>query len=155
MTEYEILAELLPIVYPFKISKIDKDIEKKEVHFYLEIEKTYPKPKAYIKHQYYDRIWEHLPLFEYRCFLHCKIPIYKNRETGLTKALKIDFSPENSRFTLLFEQISLIVDLDTSKIINIQDGKGSDVLENLHHLHPNPEEIKNISVDMSPAFKLA
>ena len=36
MTECEILASLLPIVYPFKISKFDKDIEKKEVHFYTQ-----------------------------------------------------------------------------------------------------------------------
>ena len=55
MTEYEILSELLPIVSPFKIREIYKDIEKKEVHFYLEIEKTNPKPENCIKHQYYTR----------------------------------------------------------------------------------------------------
>ena len=49
--------------------------------------------------------------------------------------------------------ISLIVDLNTNKIINIQDGKAASVIENLHNLYPNPSEVKNISVDMSPSFK--
>lgn len=213
MTEYEFFSALLPLFSPFEIINIEKRDTK--VHIYLEVNKAYPNPKNCIKHQYYTRVWEHLPLFEYSCFLHCKIPIYKDKETGKTAALKIAFSRKNSRFTLLFEQqimdlikihycikkvakqlkinaqrvsdiyhfytqeayenhefmscqnigidetsskkghnyISLIVDLDQGKIINIQNGKGADVIANFYNLHPNPALIQNISVDMSPSFK--
>jgi transposase len=44
------------------------------------------------------------------------------------------------------------VDLDNRQIVGIYDGKSSDCVEKFIQDHPNPEAIKNISMDMSPAF---
>lgn len=211
----DLLSELLPIESPFQISKIEKDEDLKQVHIYLEIEKTYrPHADCGSVRQYYDRSWEHLKLFEYRSFLHCRVPIYDNKRSGKTEALQIGFSREHSRFTLLYEQevmrlmrlhlncqtvatqlgisqqrvehiyhhylqpayeayhvvackrigldetstrkgheyISIFVDMETGKPIDIQDGKGADVLREFFHNTVNPTCVEDISIDMSPAF---
>ena len=211
----EILEELLPIEHPFLVSKIEKDEESKEVHIHLEVDESYrPNSDCGGIHQYYPRKWEHLKLFEYRSFLHCRLPIYKDIRTGKTQAMQVEFSRKYSRFTLLYEQelmrlmrlhlnseavaaqlqiaqqrvediyyhylqpayeahtveicekvgldetstrkghnyISVFVNMDTGKPIDIQDGKGIEVVEEFFHNHPNPTLVTDISIDMSPAF---
>ncbi|WP_375558860.1 transposase [Bernardetia sp. OM2101] len=211
-----VFDELLHIVAPFHIRQIDKDELAKKVHVYVEVCSTY-RPSAFEDwriHSYKDREWEHLNIFEYRCFIHCKLPIYQNKITKETSQLKVDFSREFSRFTLLYEQkvmdllkiyhcfqkvakqlgiytqrvehiyhyytqdlnenpplgavrkigadetstkkghdyITSFIDMETSKIIAIEDGKSGATFEQLALHHPNPNTVKEISIDMSPAF---
>jgi len=210
----EILEELLPVVHPFKLREVKKDETLQEVHLYFEIEKGHGAPEGFTVHQYYDRKWEHVNLFQYRCFIHCRIPVYENKTTGKTKALQVDFSRANSPFTLLYEKrvmelmklyhcptkvaeqlkvypqriadiyhnytnspydehtvsacekvgidetstkkghdyITVFVDMDTSQIVDIQDDRSSQAIQNFFHAHPNPEVVTDISMDMSPAF---
>ena len=56
---------LLPLSYPFSVSRIEKDEGKQEVHLYLEIAKDYRPSTDYNIHSYYDRSLEHLKLFQY------------------------------------------------------------------------------------------
>lgn len=53
--------------------------------------------------------------------------------------------------------ITLFVDLDQSKVVHIEEGKDSSVIEKFKEeiqMHScKPQDIKNISCDMSPAFK--
>lgn len=210
----EIIDELLPLSHPLSVNRVEKDDTEQEVHIHLQVDKSYSPGEEYIIHQYYDRTWEHLDIFQYKCFIHCRVPIYKNKTSGKTKALDMGFSRENSRFTLLYEQhildllqlyhnftkvaeqlkiypqrvadiyhyytsklfddhtvtacerigidetstrkghnyITAFVDLDTSKIVDIHDGKGADAIGHFFQSHPNPQIVKEISVDMSPAF---
>ena len=98
-----VLEELLPINSPFYVVKVDKAETEQEVHIHLEIDDTYrPNETSGGIHQYYTRKWEHLKLFQYRCFIHCRLPVYKNKLTGKTEALKVEFSRPKSRFTLLY-----------------------------------------------------
>lgn len=173
------------------------------------------KPDGMLIQSYYGRKWEHLKLFQYRCFIHCRLPIYKDKQTGELRKAEIKFSKDHSRFTILYEQevmrlmsihhcftsvarqlhirtqrvqsiynayskefeedsplssvplniacdetstrkghqyITTFFDLDTWKIIGIYDGKSSDCVESLQKNHPDPGAVKNISIDMSPAF---
>ena len=105
MNILEIFEELLPVASPFYVDLITKDEDSKKVYIHLGVEKTY-RPNADCKtiHQYYERTWEHLNLFEYRCFIKCRLPVYNNIKTGKTEALQVSFSRANSRFTILFEQ---------------------------------------------------
>jgi len=210
----EILEELLPLAAPLKVKQVEKDETLREVHVHLEIDSTYQPPSGQVVHQYYDRKWEHLALFQYRCFIHCRLPVYKDTKTGKTRALQVAFSREESRFTLLYERhvmdllslyhnitkvaeqlgvypqriasiyhhytepayqahcvsackqvgidetstrkghdyITAFVDLDTHRIIALQDGKGAHTIEQFFGDHPNPQVVQNISSDMSPAF---
>jgi len=43
-------------------------------------------------------------------------------------------------------------DMDKGEPIDIQCGKGADVIEHFFHNNPNPAIITGISIDMSPAF---
>lgn len=105
MNVLEIIEELLPVKSPFYVDYVTKDEDSKKVYIHLGVDKSYrPNEECKTIHQYYERTWEHLNLFEYRCFIKCKLPIYNNLKTGKTEALKVSFSRSNSRFTILFEQ---------------------------------------------------
>ena len=210
----EMLEELLPLADPLRVQRVEKDEVLQEVHIHLEIAAGYQPPTGQVVHQYYDRQWEHLSLFQYRCFIHCRLPVYKDTQTGKTQALQVSFSREQSRFTLLYERyvmdllqlyhnitkvaqqlgvypqrianiyhyytkeayeqhcvsicskvgidetstrkghdyITAFVDLDAHRIIDLQDGKGADTIEQFFQDHPNPQVVQSISSDMSPAF---
>jgi transposase len=215
MNIIEIFEELLPVESPFFIDFVTKDEEKLKVTIHLSVEKDYrPHSDCGTVRQYYERTWEHINLFQYRCFIKCKLPIYDNVKTGKTEALQVAFSRKHSRFTLLFEQevlrllrlhqcqkqvaqqlqintqrvekiyhdytrapfeeyefepctqigidetstrkghnyFSIIVDMDKKQPIDIQLGKGADVIENFFHCNVNPQIIQGISIDMSPSF---
>jgi len=105
MNILEILEELLPVESPFYVDFVTKEEEAKKVFIHLGIDKSYrPNENCKTIRQYYKRTWEHLNLFEYRCFIKCKLPIYNNIKTGKTEALQVSFSRANARFTLLYEQ---------------------------------------------------
>jgi len=206
-------TELLPIEAPFEIDKLEKDESNQEVHIYLRVDKQKLPPNNSL-HSHYKRSWEHLKLFQYRCFIHCKLPIYKDKATGKLWKSEVSFSRDYSRFTLLYEAevmrlmkihhcfstvgknlgiypqrvesiyhhytesfeediitqtpvnvaydetssrkghdyITSFYDLDTQQIIGIYDGKASDCVAQFMQDHPYPEALKNISIDMSPAF---
>lgn len=215
MNIIEILEELLPVESPFFIDSVKKDEDNQEVHIQLGVEKGYrPHADCGSVRQYYQRTWEHINIFQYRCFIHCKLPVYDNLKTGKTEALQVSFSRKHARFTILFEQevlrllhlhqcqkkvaeqlhintqrvekiyhdyttaafeaysfepceevgidetstrkghhyFSIIVDMQTNKPIDIQPGKGADVVEQFFHANTNPQLVQHISIDMSPAF---
>jgi len=53
--------------------------------------------------------------------------------------------------------VTLFVDMDESKVIHVAEGKGSDTIEEFKNELPyhncNPQQIEEVSADMSPAFK--
>ena len=79
MNILEIFEELLPIENPFYVDSLRKDEQAKKVYIYLGIEKSYrPNDDCKTIHQYYERTWEHLSLFEYRCFIKCRLSTKTN-----------------------------------------------------------------------------
>ncbi|MEM9833522.1 MAG: transposase [Bacteroidota bacterium] len=104
MQLYKILEDLLPVATPLQVERVEKDEASQEVHIHLKIAPSYRPAAGQVVHQYYDRKWEHLPLFQYRCFIHCRLPVYKDTQTSKTHTLQVGFSREQSRFTLLYEQ---------------------------------------------------
>lgn len=217
MDVVKILEELLHVVSPFKINRVEKSDLKYEVHVYVEVDAAHrPADKLdWCINSYNKRSWEHLNLFEYRCFIHADIPEY--RKDGKTFQLQVEFSRKHSRFTLLYEQrvmelmkihhcfsrvaaqlgiypqrvesiyhyytenlcsniaisncpnigfdetstrkghdyITVFVDMDSNRVIGIEDGKSIDAVALFASQHPAPETVKNISIDMSPAFTAA
>jgi len=96
------LSDLLPILPPFELDRVERDEVKQEVHLYLKLDKSHI-PQGYSLHSHYARSWEHLKLFEYRCFIHCALPIYKHKEHGTLRKAEVSFSRDYSRFTLKYE----------------------------------------------------
>jgi len=96
--------ELLDIPYPFEVERLERDEANLAVHIYLKISKDHKPEEGWTTHSNYDRKWEHLKLFEYRCFLHCKIPLYQNKKDKRTKALAVPFASYKKRFTHKYER---------------------------------------------------
>jgi transposase len=97
------LSEFLPIDSAFEIERVEKSESDAEAHIYLQVRKE-ATPPGHSIHSYYKRTWEHLRLFQYRTFIHCHIPIYRDHTTGKLHKPEITFSRDYSRFTLMFEK---------------------------------------------------
>lgn len=106
--------QLLNLSAPFSVSKVEyqQDEESKlstsSVHIYIDVDtsSTYHPLNSKI-HDYEDRSWRHLNLFQYACYLHCRVPKYKDKKTQKVTTLPVPWAVLNSGFTLLFEEFAL------------------------------------------------
>lgn len=57
-------------------------------------------------HDTLERQWQHLNFFEYRCFLHCRVPRISTSD-GRFRNADVPWSRAGSCFTLLFEAFAL------------------------------------------------
>lgn len=109
-----LFTQLLNIKLPFSVSSVEyKDEEStsassKSVHIHISVEtgKEY-RPKGSIIHGYEERTWRHLNLFQYPCYLHCRVPKYQDKESKKVKTLEIPWAKSGSGFTLLFEEFAI------------------------------------------------
>lgn len=69
------------------------------MHLYLEVSKDYRPSQNHSSHSYYERSWERLRLFQYRSFLHCRLPVFLGRQSGRTAATEAGFSRGHPRST--------------------------------------------------------
>lgn len=211
----EQLQELLPVLAPFQLARVEKDELTGQVHIYLEVDAEQARPgEEYHLHSYYERKWEHLRLFQYRTFLHCRLPIYRHTRTKAYQKAAVHFARDLSRFTLDYEQevmrlmqlhhnfttvaaqlgiyvqrveaiyhlytqasyqahtiipceqvsidetstkkghkyITVFTDLAQGQVLHIETGKSAQALHGFFQQHPYPEAVREVSIDMSPAF---
>lgn len=101
---------VLGLSSPYKVVQVNQIEEAStEIHIYIEVDANYRPKQAeveIVRHDIEERIWRHLDLFQYPCYLHCRVPKYKYKgENGdYVKTLEVPWSRPNSGFTLLFEQ---------------------------------------------------
>ena len=100
----EVLIELaLGEINPWYVDRVEfeQGEEGKELHIYLGLNRgsLFDGKKA---HDYQDRTWRHLNFFEYRCYLHARVPRVK-QEDGSVKMYSVPWSRRNLGFTLKFE----------------------------------------------------
>jgi len=114
MKTKELFSQLLNIGSPFEVTRVDyKDEElgslaKKSVHIYVSVD-TSPasRPTESVIHDYEDRTWRHLNLFQYPCYIHCNLPKYKDKVSGKVKTLDVPWAKPGLGFTTLFEEFAL------------------------------------------------
>jgi len=58
-------------------------------------------------HDYQERTWRHLNFFQYKAFLHAKVPRINCSKCGGTKQIEVPWSRPGIGFTLLFEALVL------------------------------------------------
>lgn len=215
METSDLFSNLLGLSYPYQVTNVETVLDTNQnqtVVIIIEIDKTY-RPQANLWIQgYYEREWRHLNLFQYPCYLHCKVPSYFDKDTQKSFTLDVPWSRQGSGFSMVFEQyvlaliklshqvgsvaamlgeypqriwdifnaytkeeqpilqtptqvgidetsthkgheyITLFVDMNTSQIVDIEEGKGSDAIKQFAKKLPNSQEVKQVSIDMSPAF---
>lgn len=215
METSELFTNLLGLSYPYQVMSVETVLDtnqKQIVVISIEIDKTYrPKENLWIQ-GYYEREWRHLNLFQYPCYLRCKVPSYFDKDLQRSFTLEVPWSRQGSGFSLVFEQyvlaliklshqvssvaamlgeypqriwdifyaytnveqpilqtptqvgidetsthkgheyITLFVDMDSAQIIDIEQGRDSEAVKQFALKLPAPQEVKQISIDMSPAF---
>ena len=78
-----------------------------ELHIYLGLKRgqLFDGKKA---HDFQERTWRHLNFFEYRCYLHAKVPRVKT-EDGKVETFKVPWSRRNLGFTLKMEAMIMLL----------------------------------------------
>ncbi|NET73454.1 MAG: ISL3 family transposase [Sphaerospermopsis sp. SIO1G2] len=208
------LSDILDLAYPVSVLEVVKNDVDKRLDVYLSVEKSYLPSSDYIRHGYYrGRKWRHLDCFEYRCYLHCDLPIFRHKASGQTFQLDLALSRKGCGITLKLERriMDLMQDLncfsevarglglypqvvesvyhhytqqsyealevrpceavlvdevstkrahqyitsfvdDQGRFLWIAEGRSSDTFEDFFQAHPYPEAVRELSMDMSPAF---
>ena len=112
MDDKELYRQILGIVSPWVINRIDLNMEKQEVNIYLE----YPKitegqcPECGTICKIHDRrderIWRHLDTCQLKTFIHCRVPriVCPNHKT---RTMNVPWSSDMSRFTNQFERFAI------------------------------------------------
>jgi len=112
-----LFSQLLNLNSPFSVERViykdreesDSPLHKsdKSVHIYISVETSsnHRPPNSKI-HDYEQRTWRHLNLFQYPCYIHSKVPKYKNKQTGEVKTFEVPWSQPGIGFTLMFEQFA-------------------------------------------------
>lgn len=114
MQDKELYKQLLGLREPWNVSEVLIDFEGKKVDVWVKwpLEKQAPCPecgKTYVIYDHRDeRQWRHLDTMQFQTILHCRIPRIKCLEHGV-KSIDVPWSEKNSRFTALFERLSIDV----------------------------------------------
>ena len=110
-TEYKLFSNVLHIEDPFVISNIVVNDGKKQVDIYVGFvenpEFTCPDcgSKTTQVHDVREKVWRHLNLFEYRCYVHCRTPRIFCPKCKKTQDIKIPWVRKGSGFSLLMESV--------------------------------------------------
>jgi transposase len=114
MQDRELYRQLLGLREPWNVSDVQIDFEGQKVDVWVEWphEKQAPCPECGNSYVIYDhrdeRQWRHLDTMQFQTILHCRIPRVKCPEDGV-KSIDVPWSEKNSRFTALFERLSIDV----------------------------------------------
>lgn len=113
MDDKELYRQILGVVTPWDISKIDLDMEQDRVDIYLEWpylqDGVCPEcgKQCKIHDRREERVWRHLDTCQLKTFIHCRIPRVTCPEHK-TKTMEVPWAEEMSRFTRQFERIAIL-----------------------------------------------
>lgn len=93
---------LMGVIAPFSIGEITQ-AEEDSVHIRILVEEDYRPNRFSIIHSYKEKTWQHLDILQYRCYVHCRLPMFQHKTTGKCALLVVPWARKGSGFTLLFE----------------------------------------------------
>lgn len=106
----------LGIKAPWKITETklepsEKNPERLEMHIYVDFDEgtRFPCPvcgEGCYLHDTRERVWRHLNFFQYRCYIHARVPRTKCEAHGV-KTIDVPWGREGSGFTLMMEGVIL------------------------------------------------
>ena len=99
---------LLGISLPFSIGSIThQEGEQRGIYIQIEVANDY-RPDGATIHDYEERTWRHLDLFQYPCYLTCRVPKFKYKGTKpVVRTLEVPWARTGSGFSLLFEELAI------------------------------------------------
>jgi len=110
MNSDQIFSLALGLTPPWYVSKVEMIEEgvKKSIHLHIDYQSGHyvDESKKSIVHDRIERKWRHLNFFEHECYLHCRVPRIKQKDSKV-KQVEVPWSRKGSGFTLLFEAFSM------------------------------------------------
>ena len=109
-----LFARALNLAHPWQVSSVrflpaPDNPDSLELHIVLDYEKNshFPCPTSGCGalcpvHDYAERTWRHLNFFQYKTFIHARLPRIKCRDHGV-QTVDVSWARKGSGFTLLFE----------------------------------------------------
>ena len=94
--ENELFAAALGLQPPYIVDRVDFDLEKQELHLYLDFPRgsEFPCPECKNQCKAYDtksRQWRHLNFFEHQTYLHAFVPRINCSQCGV-KVIEVPWS---------------------------------------------------------------
>lgn len=111
MDDKTLYAKLLGLTAPRGVEHVELKLTQGEVHITVALppEELWVCPDCLERapiHDHRDRTWRHLDTFQYKTFLHARIPRLDCPSHGV-KQLRVPWAEEGSRFTALFEALAI------------------------------------------------
>ncbi|MFW6099526.1 MAG: transposase family protein [Thermodesulfobacteriota bacterium] len=119
MRDTTLYQHLLGIEYPWTVSKVELDVEKRQVDVWVEHPEglKWPCPECGAEGPLHDhvqwRTWRHLDSCQFQTFLHAYPPRMRCPKHGV-RQVALPWAEPRARFTLLFERFAIEVLQQTS-----------------------------------------
>ncbi len=115
MLNNDIISLGLGLTPPWKLidQRLDRDREPHELHMELAVDRgaLFACPdcgKACKAHDFSEFTWRHLNFFQHHCYITARVPRTDCADHGI-KRITVPWARAGSRFTLLFEQVAMIL----------------------------------------------
>ena len=115
MNANDIMTLGLGLIPPWKVVSSELDVEKSPSTLELELSAdrgtVYPCPtcgKECKAHDFKEYRWQHLNFFQHRCIITARVPRVDCPDHGIHR-INVPWAREGSGFTLLFEQVVLVL----------------------------------------------
>ncbi len=113
MDDKELYRQILGVIAPWEINRIDLNMDQDRVDIYVEWpylqDGICPECERACKihDRREERVWRHLDTCQLKTFIHCRIPRVVCPEHK-TKTMEVPWAEEMSRFTRQFERIAVL-----------------------------------------------
>lgn len=123
--QIDLFTNALGLQEPWKVTDVSFDISESKLDIYISRIKgsTVSCPvcgKACSVHDSKERTWRHLNFFQYKAFIHCKVPRCDCNDHGV-KQIEVPWTRQGAGFTLLFEAfvMTLVRNMPVNAVSNI------------------------------------
>ncbi|MDD2401881.1 MAG: ISL3 family transposase [Clostridia bacterium] len=111
--QIDLFTDALGLQEPWKVIDVKFDISESRLDIYISRTKgskvTCPVcEKECSVHDSKERTWRHLNFFQYKAFIHCKVPRCKCDDHGV-KQIEVPWTRQGAGFTLLFEAFIMML----------------------------------------------
>lgn len=112
MQDRQLYQQILGIAAPWRVERVELDLEQGEVNVFLEHPRNarWNCPECGRECPLHDhqsvRTWRHLDTCQYRTLLHAQLPRTECPEHGV-KVVRVPWAEPHSRFTALFERLAI------------------------------------------------
>ena len=112
MDSLTLFSLALGLEKPWVITKLELDPSSQQLDIHIDFEKGWKFLMSdgdyYSAYDSQERTWQHLNFFQYRCYLHARVPRVQQSD-GKTEVQPVPWARKGSGFTLLFEAFSMLL----------------------------------------------